>query len=244
VRERFHLDAPGWFHRPEPVPCLEALADAVWRGRRIGIEYGRGGRAGTAGQADRTVRRDLDPLGLVLKAGVWYLIAAQHEHVRTYRVGRVAAVEVLDGEVARPAGFDLASWWEASAAEFDRSILRGTVTLRLSPLAARRLAEVTDHGAAERALAAAGPPDPDDWVEIELAVESPEVALQQLVALGDGVEVLTPLELRAAFGRVGATMAARHGRRVSARPAGRSSEDVCQGPWSGSSRTTRSAHGE
>jgi predicted DNA-binding transcriptional regulator YafY len=193
------------------VPCLEVLADAVWRGRRVGIDYGRTGRAAPAGRADGTVRRELDPLGLVLKAGVWYLIAAQHEQIRTYRVGRVMAVEVLDGEMARPVGFDLATWWEASAAEFDRSILRATVTLRLSPPAARRLAEVTDHGAAERALAAAGPQDPDGWVEIELAVESPKVALQQLVALGDGVEVLAPLELRAAFGRVGATMAARHG---------------------------------
>src|SRR5688500_11329902 len=71
--ERFHLDAAGWFHANEEVPHLAVLADAVWESRRLKLIYGRG---------DREVERSLDPLGLVLKAGVWYLVAASDGGVR------------------------------------------------------------------------------------------------------------------------------------------------------------------
>src|SRR5436190_8629056 len=62
--ERFHLDATGWFQAGEPVPHLAALSEAVWESQRVRIDYERG---------DRSVERVLEPLGLVLKAGVWYL---------------------------------------------------------------------------------------------------------------------------------------------------------------------------
>ena len=78
--ERFHLDASGWFQAGEPVPHLGVLSEAVWDSRRVSIDYERG---------DRTVQRTLEPLGLVLKAGVWYVVAVADGSIRTYRVGRV-----------------------------------------------------------------------------------------------------------------------------------------------------------
>ena len=85
--ERFHLDAAGWFHASEPVPHLAVLADAVWEARRLAITYRRG---------DSEVERSLEPLGLVLKAGVWYLVAASEGQVRTYRVSRIRSATVGD----------------------------------------------------------------------------------------------------------------------------------------------------
>src|SRR5689334_20322498 len=35
IRERFHLDAPGWFHDGEPTPYRNTVADAVWKQRRL-----------------------------------------------------------------------------------------------------------------------------------------------------------------------------------------------------------------
>ena len=62
----FHVDMRGWFREEDRVPHLPAIAGALWRGRRLDIRY----REGAA-----VVARRLDPLGLVLKAGVWYLLA-------------------------------------------------------------------------------------------------------------------------------------------------------------------------
>ena len=75
--ERFYLDAAGWFHGSEPVPHLSTLAEAVWESRRVTITYQRG---------DSRVERALEPLGLVLKAGTWYVVAANEDQLRTYRV--------------------------------------------------------------------------------------------------------------------------------------------------------------
>ncbi|MEW1656463.1 WYL domain-containing protein [Streptomyces sp. NPDC093707] len=64
--QRFHLDAPRWYHAPETPELLPVIADAVWDDRRLTVRYLR---------ADRAAVRELEPYGLVLKAGVWYLAA-------------------------------------------------------------------------------------------------------------------------------------------------------------------------
>jgi len=199
VRERFHVDAPGWFYHQEELPHLATVADAVWTARRLDVRYGQG---------DAPAARRLDPLGLVLKAGVWYLVAAHRHEPRTYRVSRIRSASRRDEPVERPEGFDLTAWWTQSSLEFDRSMLRDRVRLRLDEGARRTLLHVTDPAAAEAALAEAGPPDADGWCEIDLAVESEHVAVFQLTALGAGVEILEPRSARASFAEIGRAMAA------------------------------------
>jgi predicted DNA-binding transcriptional regulator YafY len=207
MAERFHLDAPGWFHHDEELPHLATVADAVWEGRGLRIEYRRG--SGPDDGAGRSTRV-LGPLGLVQKAGTWYLVARVDDDVRTYRVSRIEAADVLDEQVERPDDFDLAAWWSASSAEFDRSMLRETVRLRLSPAAARRLPKVLDHLAARDALDAAGPPDDEGWTTVEVLVESAEIAGHQLLALGGHVEALDPPVLRALLAAEGQALAERN----------------------------------
>ncbi|MCU1343872.1 MAG: transcriptional regulator [Acidimicrobiia bacterium] len=202
VRERFHIDAPGWFHREESLPCLGAVAEAVWSQQRVDVQY----RSGEA-----VVSRRLDCLGLVMKAGVWYVVASRRGAIRTYRVARIVRVTPRRERFVRPERFDLASFWTESSAAFDRSVLRSSVSLRLSPAAVRLLPHITDPVAAREAVSAAGPADEEGWRRVELAVESPEVAVSQLLALGSGVEVLDPVEVRQALGATGRALAARNG---------------------------------
>src|SRR3954465_13613007 len=109
--ERFHLDAAGWFHASQPVPHLGALSEAVWSSTRITIDYDRG---------EGATRRVLEPLGLVLKAGIWYVVASVEGQFRTYRVSRVISVEPGGERFERPEGFDLASYWAESSAAYER----------------------------------------------------------------------------------------------------------------------------
>src|SRR5690606_9750273 len=50
IRERFYLDATGWFHEEEQNPCLGAVAEAVWEQRPIWVRYRRWG-----GEVTRTL---------------------------------------------------------------------------------------------------------------------------------------------------------------------------------------------
>jgi predicted DNA-binding transcriptional regulator YafY len=201
LRERFHVDAPGWFDTSAPPAHLAAVSDAVWSGKRLDVSYRR---------SDRTVSRLLDPLGLVLKAGTWYLVAAHRQQVRTYRVGRIDAATVRAEASWRPDGFDLASWWADSSAEFDRSLLRYRCRVRLSPPALRRLHTAVGALAAAQARETATEPDGDGWSAVELWTESEEVAAYQLFTLMNAVEVLEPASLRATLRSVALEVAARN----------------------------------
>ena len=208
VAERFHLDAPGWFHGPRAAPELTTVAEAVWAQQQLRIGYRRGSRQ----HDDTVVERLIEPLGLVAKAGTWYVVArsigGSAPVLLTYRVDRIVTAESTGEHFQRPDGFDLAEHWAESAARFESQMLRETVRLRVGPRGLTWLSHVTDTDAAVRAIATAGPADEDGWRELELDVETVEIAGHQLVALGDQIEALDPPELRAALAAYGAALLA------------------------------------
>ncbi|GGL85772.1 transcriptional regulator [Streptomyces fumigatiscleroticus] len=208
--QRFHLDAPNWFQEPVTPELLPAVADAVWDDRPVTARYRRG---------EEEVVRELEPYGLVLKAGVWYLcarVAGRDGAWRVYRIDRFTAVEAGRERFARDAEFDLAAFWAERAEQFARSILRAEVVVRLSGEGVRRLPYTVDPLSAREALRAAGDPDADGWVTLTLPVESEEVAHAQLTALGPEAEVLAPEGLRARFARDARRLAARYAAQRSA----------------------------
>ncbi|MFE9018357.1 helix-turn-helix transcriptional regulator [Streptomyces sp. NPDC007808] len=206
--QRFHLDAPNWFREPKTPELLPAVADAVWDDRRIVARYRRG-----EGERLREVGRELEPYGLVLKAGVWYLCArvAGHGSYRVYRIDRFTAVEPGDDRFQRDEEFDLPGFWDERAEQFARSLLRAEVVVRVSPDGVLRLPYTVDPQSAREALEAAGAPDGDGWVTVTLPVESEEVAHTQLSALGPEVEVLAPQAMRARFASDAIRLAALYG---------------------------------
>jgi predicted DNA-binding transcriptional regulator YafY len=201
LRERFHLDAPGWFGQERTPMALAAVAEAVWASSRLDVTYHR---------ADRSVHRRLDPLGLVLKAGTWYLVAAHRGRPRTYRVARIDDATSVAEPAERPEGFDLATWWAESSAEFDRSLLRYRCRVRLSPRGLRNLHHAVGVESARLAVESAGPADDEGWRVVILDTEAEDVAAHQLTGLGIDVEVLEPARLRRTLYEIGRTIAARH----------------------------------
>ncbi|MGV3759604.1 MAG: helix-turn-helix transcriptional regulator [Actinomycetota bacterium] len=203
MRERFHLDAPGWFTREEPVPHLAALSRAVWDEERVEIRYEK---------RDGTVQRALDPLGLVLKAGVWYLVAlsGRTRSVRTFRVGRVRSVRPLGEPALRPEGFELATQWAESSTAFFETWPTLTARVRVQAHSIWHLRDALDPGSARAALEAAGPPDADGWRETTVRLEPIPIAVHQLLPLGSALEVLDPPELRQAMAEEAARLCERY----------------------------------
>ncbi len=66
VGTRFHLDPVDWYREAPPVDHLGTVARAVWQAQRIAVRY-------DSWQGEAT--RELEPLGLVLKGGTWYVVA-------------------------------------------------------------------------------------------------------------------------------------------------------------------------
>lgn len=200
LSQRFHLDAPGWFKSAESVPHLAALAAAVWDDHQVRLDYDRG---------DHVVERTVSPLGLVLKGGVWYLVALADAQARTYRVSRVRGVARVETRFERPDGFDLAAFWTESTAAYEASVPRLEVRLRIDPdrleLLRDAVGENAWHGA--RRVEA---DDADGWVHVIVQLDWPREAAGRLIRLIDAGEVLEPAELRDEIARSAELLLARY----------------------------------
>ncbi|MBN8489448.1 MAG: WYL domain-containing protein, partial [Burkholderiales bacterium] len=196
----FHVDPLGWYHAPDAVPHLPALAQAALEGRRVRIEY----------QSWRGPRRYLaEPLGLVLKAGQWYAVVGAGARRMTLKVMQVQALEILDEVFERPADFDLARWWPASVERFERELRPQRATLLASPEGCRRLAELGHYAA--QAVARATPASPGTlWHRLSLPIEGIEQAARLVMGLAPDVEVIEPAPLRDQVARWCRALARRH----------------------------------
>jgi predicted DNA-binding transcriptional regulator YafY len=205
IAERFHLDAPGWFREADLVPTLTGIADAVWNQRTVRIRYRRWG--------DEEVERELEPLGVVLKAGIWYLVARPHGagDPRTYRVSRILELETLDVRFDRPEGFDLWRYWNDRSSELTAALYQAEAAVRLSPRG-MELAPVVLRPHTARALAERDwPSDESGWTNAVIPIESIAAARSELLALGAEVEVVSPPALREQMHDAAAALAALYG---------------------------------
>jgi len=169
----FHLDTRGWFRAEDRVPHLPELSAAVWRGTRVKMRYREGAKV---------VRRTVDPLGLVLKGGAWYLVARRSAGMRVYRVSRIASVRALEETFERPDGFELGAFWSEWSRAFEESLPRVEVKVRSG-----------------------------DGVRV-LVFESLADAHRSLLRSGTRFEVLDPPELRARVAETARELVAMYGR--------------------------------
>ena len=178
----FHVDTRGWFREEDRVPHLPVIAGALWRGLRLDIRY----REGAA-----VVSRRLDPLGLILKAGVWYLLAVRRGEERVYRVSRIVSARERTEPSDRAENFDLAAAWTLRSEAFERSHGQLEVTVRVPRSQVRYLrgARVIEDG---------------DRPTVIARFEGLDHALHVLLGWGAHAEVLAPQELRRRIAAVAA----------------------------------------
>ncbi|CCH31569.1 WYL domain-containing protein [Actinosynnema sp. NPDC047251] len=172
------------------------LQGAVVRRRRVRLSYAK--RSGEASV------RVVDPLGLVEKGGVWYLVAGTEAGRRTFRVDRVVEVVVTEEEAVRPAGFELSAAWGGVVAEVEG---RQTASVAVVVVPARlvsvlrsqfgRHCEVVEEGGGR--------------ARVRVWAPSPLMIAQHLAGWGAVVEVVESEGVRVELARLGAELVARYG---------------------------------
>lgn len=182
----FHLDPVDWFRDAAPADHLREVAQAVWNEQRLRMRYE---------SWTEVAEREIEPLGLVLKAGAWYLVARRNRVARTYKLAHMHAVQVLRQRFKRPRGFDLAAYWTEATRAFEDGVYRDFATLRASPAAFRRLQGFSPL-VAQAAQRTAGAPDADGWITLTVPIESIDHAAREMLRLGAEAQVLQPAALR------------------------------------------------
>ncbi|HEY5095610.1 MAG TPA: YafY family protein [Candidatus Eremiobacteraceae bacterium] len=179
ARGRIYIDAKRWVQAEQPREHLASLQRAIWQDLRVELHY--------RDRAGKVTRRMIEPLGLVAKAGIWYLVAQSGAEMRVFRAERIIDVRVTDERFAWPADFNLEQFWrDWSAALADRTP-KYPVKLLLHVNSAR-VREALEWFEARF--------DADGSVA-HVSYPGPEIALGDVLAHGGRVEVLEPAELRA-----------------------------------------------
>jgi predicted DNA-binding transcriptional regulator YafY len=180
-RSRVHLDTRRWNQPEPPRELLTALRRAVWDDRRLRIRYEDRNRAAST--------RVVDPLGLVAKAGVWYLVARHGEELRSFRVDRMRSADELAERFDRPESFDLERYWSESSARF-AEVSRSAdcvVTLRARTDALERITAYWPAEIVSRRKRDA---------IVRVIFPGTEVAVLHLVAWAEGASLIEPAALR------------------------------------------------
>jgi predicted DNA-binding transcriptional regulator YafY len=201
IASRFHLDPDAWFRASDPQPALQTVARAVWSGHVLKLRYR------PAGESEAHPRK-LNPLGLVLKAGVWYLLAQSGKSIRTYRVANIHDAEITEEMFVRPKEFDLAEHWETTARAYEAGVWRGQAEVRLSPRGLALLEALGPY--VVQAARETTKPDREGWIRCTIPIESDAHGVRELMRLCEEVEVLGPPALRKMMAATLAAMTRRH----------------------------------
>lgn len=173
ARQRLLVDHAGWDDRRETPAWLDVCRQGLWEERRIQITY-----------RDRKRPMTVDPLGLVAKARIWYLVAARSDGaIRTFRMSRVTSASLTEQEFSRPPDFDLGQHWARAERQFRRSFPSYPIVLRIRDHAVRRFktTSVTSES--------------DGWSRIETDLENIDEACAVVLALAGDAVVIAPAEL-------------------------------------------------
>lgn len=213
ARERVVVDPTGWSREAELVPHLAIVQEAVWLDRRLRLAY-------RSSDAPRARELEVEPYGLVAKAGTWYLIAAEAGEPRLFRASRIESAHLLDAPSSRPSGLDLEALWLELRRRFDERGGEGlAVRVRMRTANLARFLRMAAGPTVE-------PPEPgtDDgatgWTEVGLRFRGEGPAVAFLLQFGGDVEALEPASIRATIAAAAQAIAAHYGdpAKTSARP--------------------------
>ena len=196
----FHLDTNDWYRTQQSPPDLPSIARAVFDQKLIKASY----------QSWSSVRSwQMEPLGLVLKAGGWYLVANGQcradsvKKIGIFKVANITGLEVLDIRFIRPEDFDLTRFWGDATTQFEAGLRPKIAQLRATSTGLARIAKLGAY-AADAVDAFRLPQEPEQtasaqtpvWRIINLPYETTEQAALMLLGIGAECEVIAPVELR------------------------------------------------
>jgi len=202
TEQRILVEPQGWGRRTETVPHLGVLQQAVISDRQVRVRYRRPGREPS--------EYTLDPVGLVSKAGTWYLVACREGEPRMYRAGRVEHAELGDAAALPPDLPPLARLWDQMRSEFERPGTGLTVEVRV---AHARSAGVMRGAAGQVTAEPERRPDPDHPGDdiVSLMYRNAQHARWSLLGYCAEHEVVGPPEVREELAESARAILARYG---------------------------------
>ena len=183
LSSRFHFDPSEWYRKISIPKHLQTVVRSTLENRSISISY----------KSWKNFRRHIvDPLGIVVKSGTWYLLAKKQQKILIFNIEKISILEVLEDQFALPQEFDLAKIWKQSVSQFEKTLFSNSATIKVFPDALDHLDRLGDL-AKESILTAKE--ELDGSREVTIAIESIEKFARDTLWFAGDIAVIGPQAL-------------------------------------------------
>jgi len=181
-------------------PIYEQLLEAIAGRRSVRVRYQSLAEA-------RQISTRLSPYRLLFSRRSWYVIgrSSLHRATRTFNVGRIRNLELLDDDYRIPRGFSVDRYLRNAWHIIPESGPDREVVVRFSKKVAQNVAEVAWHKTQRLKV------HPDGTMDFQVTVSGLNEISWWILGYGDEAEVLQPPELRAIVADHAARLVRRYG---------------------------------
>lgn len=137
--------------------------------------------------------RIIEPLGLVVKQAIWYIVARRDGQFRNYRLTRIVSTEILKETFDRPLHFHLKDYWHQSKTDFIKHLPRYNVQVKMANTLLNRVTYqptfIHQYSIKQ---------DEGDVSLLDLTFQSKQEAVEWILGFSSEVEIIAPKEVKVA----------------------------------------------
>lgn len=118
------IDMDSWSKETYQInnDLLKSIQNAIFTCSTIHISYDK---------KDMTKDYTLNPLSLVLKRTVWYLIAEDGDIIKNFRLDKIIKITLTDNSFKRPADYQLSEHWKGTVQSFRKTLPKYPIKVRV-----------------------------------------------------------------------------------------------------------------
>ena len=172
-----------WGENPIKVDTaiLSILQEGIWNSKVLNIVYRK---------INETKNVILNPLGLVCKRGIWYLIGENNEIIKTYKVSNIESALLTDTLFDRPKYFNLEKHWKSSTSNFKASIPKHTFTFKVNP-------SIVNNIKTRQFISISNIVVEDDNIYMDINFDAIFQGIEFAFGYGKDIEIIYPIDARA-----------------------------------------------
>ena len=182
IQNYIFIDMYTWGENPLKVDTaiLSILKEGIWNSKVLNIAYKK---------INETKNVLLNPLGLVCKRGIWYLIGENNDIIKTYKVSNIESALLTDILFDRPKDFNLEKYWKSSTSNFKSSIPKHTFTFKVNP-------SIVNHIKSRQFISISNIVVEDDNIYMDIDFDAVFQGIEFAFGYGKDIEIISPIDAR------------------------------------------------
>lgn len=180
IQNYIYIDMHTWSENPTNVDknILSILQNAIWNHKVLKIVYKK---------INETKEVTLNPLGLVCKRGIWYLIGINTEVIKTYKVTSIESALLIDDHFDRPSDFNLEAHWKSSTSNFKSLIPKYTFTFKVNP-------SIINHIKERKFITISNEVVKDNEIYLDISFDVIWQGIEFAFTYGKNIKIIKPIE--------------------------------------------------